>query len=475
MTHSLSPLRIAATARCRILLVAAIAFAPTSAIAQYKLQSGDILEISVTGVPDLRQRAPIGLDGEIALPLAGEIKVGGLSVSEARAKIAADLSNKLYQQTTADGHEIQHLILPATIVVAVAEYRAIYVNGAVTKPGELPFRPGMTVRHAVASAGGYGLMQSPLANPILQAADIRSDYETLWAQFAMEQARIWRLRTELGEQNVRYAGDEAPMPAELDKRFVQDETELLKARLADRERDRGLLREAITKADLQLSTLADKKKKDDEGSRADTADFESVRALAEKGVTTASRLSETRRAALLSADQLLQTIVEMSNVERQRDDYARQLEKIDSQAHVDARKELQDANLRLAEITARLKSAGDKLMYTSTLQSQSTPGRNARPDITVYRKGENGPERLTADEDLELAPGDVVDVALETKGVAGALNMAVVRSQPKVGPSRRQRLATSRSNGRFGGRRRRGSRGRRQAFREHAERLSAAS
>jgi polysaccharide export outer membrane protein len=425
MTYLRSSLGIAARNASWAIVLALV---PTSAIAEYKLQSGDTLEISVTGVPDLKQRSPIGVDGEIALPLAGQVKVSGLSVSEARAKIATDLSNKLYPQTTVDGREIQHLILPDTIIVTVADYRPIYVNGDVAKPGELPFRSGMTVRHAVATAGGYDLMQFRLANPVLQAADFRSDYETLWAQFAMEQARIWRLRTELGEQGVEYAGDKAPISAELAQRLMQDQTELLKARLADREKDKALFQEAIGKADVQLNTLAEKKKKDDEGSQADTAEFEKVRELAGKGVTTAARLSETRRAALLSADQLLQTIVEMSNIERQRTEYSRQLEKIDSQAHIDAWRELQDATLRLAEITARLKSTGDKLMYTSLLPSQLTPGKGGRPYITIYRNGPKGPERLTGDEDVELAPGDVVDVALQINSSAD------VASERKAGP-----------------------------------------
>ena len=423
MKYSFSFLGIATPhAGWPILLAVAFALAPTTASAEYKLQAGDTLEISVTGVPDIRQRSPIGLGGEIALPLAGEIEVRGLSVSEARAKIAQQLAHKLYQQTTPDGHEIQHMIAPDTIVVTVAEYRPIYVNGDVAKPGELPFRPAMTVRHAIATAGGYDLMQLRVANPVLQAADFRSDYEALWADYALEQARIWRLRTELGEQGVEYAGDKAPIPAELAERLKRNETALLKARLADREKDKALLRDAIAKASLQLNDLVEKRKKDEEGNQADTADFEKVRALTDKGVTTTSRLSETRRAALLSSDQLLQTVVEMSNIERQRDDYARQLEKIDSQAQIEAWRDLQDANLRLAEITARLKSAGDKLTYTSLLPSQLMPGKGGRPNITVYRAGENGPERLTADEDLELAPGDVVDVALENKGLAEVLN-----------------------------------------------------
>jgi len=142
MKHLFSPRGVAALiASGPIRLAVALALIPTSAIAEYKLQSGDTLEISVAGVPDLRQRSPIGVDGDIDLPLAGQIQVRGLSVSEARAKITQNLSNKLYQQTTNDGHEVQHMILPDTIVVMVAEYRPIYVNGMWPGPASIPSSP----------------------------------------------------------------------------------------------------------------------------------------------------------------------------------------------------------------------------------------------------------------------------------------------------------------------------------------------
>ena len=220
----------------------------------------------------------------------------------------------------------------------------------------------------------------------------------------------------------RVRGRSGAHPLGLADHIKQNEAALLKARLSDRERDKALLRDAIAKADNQLATLAEKRKKDEEGTQADADDFEKARALSEKGMATTARLSDTRRAVLLSSDQLLQTVVEMSNVERQRSEFARQLEKVDNQAQVDAWRELQDANLRLAETTARLKSTGEKMVYTNMLPSQLLPGRGGQPTITVHRIGDDGPQSLAADENLELAPGDVVDVALETKGVANALN-----------------------------------------------------
>ena len=48
-----------------LLLAAALVLMPISAGAQYKLQSGDTLEISLAGVPDFKQRSPIRLGGTI--------------------------------------------------------------------------------------------------------------------------------------------------------------------------------------------------------------------------------------------------------------------------------------------------------------------------------------------------------------------------------------------------------------------------
>ena len=96
---SLAAARMAIPAPIQLLLLAAaLVLMPISAGAQYKLQPGDTLEISLAGVPDFKQRSPIGVGGTIILPLAGQIKIDGLSVSEARAAIARDLSNKVYRR-----------------------------------------------------------------------------------------------------------------------------------------------------------------------------------------------------------------------------------------------------------------------------------------------------------------------------------------------------------------------------------------
>ena len=121
--------------------------------ANYILQPGDELEIAVAGVPDLKQTAKVGVDGSVSLLLGGEVKVAGESLDQVRRTIRQLLSTKVLQNAT--GEQQAHIAFtPDEIKVDIATYRPIYVMGDVAKPGELPYRPKMTVQQAVALAGG---------------------------------------------------------------------------------------------------------------------------------------------------------------------------------------------------------------------------------------------------------------------------------------------------------------------------------
>jgi polysaccharide export outer membrane protein len=344
--------------------------------------------------------------------------VSGLTVEDAQALLAESLSNKQYRQTTGDGREIMYLIQADQVFVSVGEYRPIYVYGDVARPGEYIFRPGLTVRQAVAIAGGYGQTQLRGANPLLEAADFRSDYEALLAQFAAERARMWRIRTELGE-DVKYVAD-ASVPKALAEQLKRTATEHVNARLADSEEEKAHLRRLIEEASRQLTLLAEKKKQDEEGAQAATEEYESVRQLFQKGLAPTGRLSEARRAVLYSSTQVLDTIVQASNIERQRGEYTRQLQRIDSERRIAAWADLQESYMNLAQISARLDSAAQKLALTG--QPQPSWAREGEQiTMTVHRKDQSGPVAMPGSEDLELAPGDVVEIRLDNENFADAI------------------------------------------------------
>jgi polysaccharide export outer membrane protein len=346
----------------------------------------------------------------VSVALVGQVNVRGLTVAEARAKIIQSLSNKIYQQRANDGREVAQLILPDTITISVADYRPVYLNGDVSKPGEQPFRPGMTVRHAVAVAGGYDALQLRGQSALFQRVDLRAEYESLWTEFAREKARIWRLRTELGDKDVESPNSKGiPIPQATLDQLIRTEQEQLKVRNADRQKERSHYEKSIKSANTQLEVLAEKKKKDEEAVQADASDFEKVRELFQKGMTATTRLSEARRAVVLSSTQLLQTVVEITNIERHREEFARLLDKGDSESRMEVLKELQDANLRFEQVAAQIQGISEKLRI-----------RGGQPEIWVYRKNEDRTEQLHANEDMELVPGDVVNITLQSEDLTEA-------------------------------------------------------
>ena len=195
----------------------------------------------------------------------------------------------------------------------------------------------------------------------------------------------------------------------------------MKARVADREKDRTHYQSAIVKANAQLDLLAEKKKNDQQANASDNEDFAKIRELFQRGMTASVKLSEARRAAFISSDQLLQTVVETGNLERQKTELSRQVEKLDNQSRIDAWRELQDANLRLEQVAARLKGANDKLRLAG-LQAQAGVGVVKPTHYSIYRTSNGVTSQLSADPSTVLAPGDVVEVLIP----ADDLNMAAM-------------------------------------------------
>jgi polysaccharide export outer membrane protein len=110
--------------------------------AVYTLAAGDQVRVITFGEPTLTGQFGVEDSGEIAIPLLGSLHVAGLTTSQLASTIEAQLREK-------------NLIRNPSVSTEIVAYRPIYVLGEVSKPGEYPFRPGMTVLAAVALAGGF--------------------------------------------------------------------------------------------------------------------------------------------------------------------------------------------------------------------------------------------------------------------------------------------------------------------------------
>jgi polysaccharide biosynthesis/export protein len=400
---------------------ALIQILPSAVLADYKIATGDTLELAVAGVPELKQRAVVNLDGAVTFAMLGRLQVTELSTAELQTKVQQILSKKLYYQRAPDGRENRIVLETDAITVTIAEYRPVYINGDVAKPGEQIYRPGMTVRHALAVAGGYNLLLDRITNPILQAADIRSDYDVLSAQLIKEQAYIARLKIELDITDKSEANQikETLIEPELASQIADLQAQQLSARKADYQNEKNYLQVAIQQSSKRLSVLSQQQEKEQAGEEADVQDMQRVEALFQKGAVPITRITEARRLSLLSSTRRLETAARVAQVEREREDFQRRFQKLDDQRRIDLVKELDDANLRLTSIRSRLQAAGEKMLYTGAARSQLLGGEKSRPDIVIFRKSAGVPNQIVADPSMDLQPGDVIEVTLKPESIIG--------------------------------------------------------
>jgi polysaccharide biosynthesis/export protein len=394
------------------LLAAALLWSTELARAEYRLQGGDVIEISVAGVPELKQRAPVQFDGSITFPLVGTLIVEGSPFSEIRGKIQSAVAGKIFRMRTPDGRELPRIFERDEVAAAIVEYRPVFVTGDVSRPGEQVFRPRMTLRQALASAGGFAAPARANTSSI-DAASLRSEYINVWLTLAREHVRVWRIKTELGE-NIELDRRAIPPPPVSDATLSQImnlENEYRAIRGSNHERSREFLRRSMQLADEHIQILSEQQQGEGEGLRADAQELQKARAAWGSGNLPSPKVADVRRAVLLSSTRHLQTTAQLMQVKRSRGELERELEKIDEQRRVVLLAELQDTTVKLVGERAKLQSAEEKLQLAGLPPPRASDAAS-KPDISVFRNNANGTARLVLELDSELQPGDVVEVSL---------------------------------------------------------------
>jgi polysaccharide biosynthesis/export protein len=405
----------------KTLVIAAVtigAFVFTSKLAlcaEYRIEVGDTIEFNAAAMPQLKTRSTVSLDGTITLPLIGQIKAADLSSDELLQAVRQKISSKVFRRKADDGRDVATMLSPDEVTVTIGEYRPIYVNGDVSQPGERTYRPGMTVRQAIALSGGYDIMRFRSQNPILEQADFRAEYNSQWTSYVEQQATILRLNAEL-ENKPEFdhkAMDKTPVPNSVATRIATIADSQLTASNAIYQKEKAYLESALKTEIDRVAALSQQQQKEKEGADFDNEEVRRVQDLYDQKTVPITRLLDARRAILLSATRYLQTVAQRGQSERDRDELKSKLAKLDDERRAGALAQLQTAEVRLATIRSRLQALGDKLIYTGLVRSQLVRGTGAEPSIVIYRQHGADRSTINADQSAELQPGDVVDVALQ--------------------------------------------------------------
>jgi polysaccharide export outer membrane protein len=115
---------------------------PATQAGPYRLGVGDEMRIITFGEERLTGQFRVNDRGEVAIPLLGTVQANGLTTTELEHNIARQLV-------------VKKVLLDPSVSVEVLGYRPVFILGEVSKPGQYPYQPGMTVLTAVAVAGGF--------------------------------------------------------------------------------------------------------------------------------------------------------------------------------------------------------------------------------------------------------------------------------------------------------------------------------
>lgn len=133
-----------------IVMAACMSLTQRSLAIELPLTPGDQVGIQISGIPpeestQINHLYRISEQGTISLLYLDSVQAAGLKPSQLEAKIVGLYKSKeIYTHPTVN----------VSIDSGSGTERLVYVSGAVTKPGPVPYRTGLTITKAISSAGG---------------------------------------------------------------------------------------------------------------------------------------------------------------------------------------------------------------------------------------------------------------------------------------------------------------------------------
>ncbi|WP_053225622.1 polysaccharide biosynthesis/export family protein, partial [Methylobacterium indicum] len=347
----------------------------------------------------------VDTDGRVSLPMVGDVPAEGRSTAELGAAIAALFQGKFGTLTAPSAS------------VEIIEYRPFYIVGVVDRPGSYPFRPGMTVLHALSIAGGL------YRRPDMELGRYQRDLMSATGDTAVQAvnrdillARIARLEAELAGR------DAVALPDELAARkgdpgvvrAMADETKFLKQRQA-------ALAAAVANQQ-QIKVLAENQNKAIEGQSAAIdrqiavakKELEDQTDLVSRGLSRRpvlfpieSRLAEAEGKKRQLHSDMLKNAQDVTRAEQTAVELrtTRRTEILD---------QIKEAQGNLEQVRQKIAGNGRVVEHATGEVARRTG--EAQPAYAILRReGDRMRERAVA-ETAPVAPGDIVRVVLAGRG-----------------------------------------------------------
>jgi exopolysaccharide production protein ExoF len=378
---------------------------PASVLAgDYRLGVSDRVKIKMQEWPDLGGEYTVTPDGVISLPLIGNIDAVGLSLKD----LAQEISDRL-QRRSAGAERV-------LAAVEIAHYRPFAIMGDVQRPGQYPYRPGLTVIEAISIAGGY-------YRPELGLLRLGRDVAVASGDIQTESARLNRLTAREARLSAALDGrEDIPLPPELatqkndaeisaimknEQDALALENEMKRSEQAALEDIKSLYQNEITSLRGHVRALT--QEQDSIGTQ-----LKEMRSLAARGLALAPTMFALERSFAQVASQQMATETAIVRAEEsitlaeQRVTQAQQeRRRVETKDLEKTRDEIADARVKLVTATQLLHEAQTSAPAEARERLSQNDGR---ANFTILRRDGETMREVVADETTLVAPDDVIKI-----------------------------------------------------------------
>jgi polysaccharide export outer membrane protein len=409
-TQAKRDLAVGAWWRALLAMFAAVALA-APALAQvpptsqtYKLAPGDRISVVVFGQADFSGDMSIDSTGNIRLPFVGPIEVANLTLVECQKRIADRLA--------------QGILNRPIVNVQISELSPIFVLGDVRTAGVQPFKFGMTVKAAVAVAGGFGVITTTTQGT--GVSELLASEERL-RQLSLEKATLTVRKARLEAQRDGAAAfSAADQASERDEDSLSDiialEKETFDSQFAIQQAQVDLLRAQKPRIESEIEALntqlASRKKQLD----LVRQNAEQYSRLTKQGLGLSSTEMQLKLTEATYEAEMGNLAAQIARLKMDLGAMDIRIQDADSVFKRQILLELRDVRDRLRNLDITLPMAREirdvRLQQTGNIADTRIPRAIT---ITRTRNGQNA--AFAAEETTPLEPGDIVEIQLRlTRG-----------------------------------------------------------
>lgn len=403
----------------------------------------------------LKEDFRVNAEGALSLPLIGELPAAGLTTGELADLIGKRLKDRL------------QLIAAPDTAVEIIKYRPFFILGEVDRPGEYPYRPGLTVLQSIALAGGL-LRVRDLGGVRLEREAISTEGDLKMIQSELDSlvARRARFEAELDEApDVSFPQQLVDKSSDPVIRVILDQ-ELLIFRTRQRsfKAQFDALQQLKSYLKTELQSLAGQIETQNTQLKLVKGELDDLRGLSKKGLVTAPRLLQNQRLlAQLESDKLR---LESSQAKAQQEISKTEISILEVRNKFvnEVTGELRQTQAKIEELQSKSET-GARLLYESRVVAPRLIGSRSStqqrpPMLKIIRQVSGFANEIIASEATPVEPGDTVKVEFVDDGAAVvplSMNelmdrMSKPRTESPVRQDRRAAPPRSRDLGKAGAR-----------------------